>query len=50
MTKVAERHPLKQGLKQECFEVTYVHGIVAERHPLKQGLKRLQVLYFVPHR
>ena len=36
---VAERHPLKQGLKLEFGSRHLAVLQVAERHPLKQGLK-----------
>ena len=38
--QIADRHPLKQGLKlqNECGKLVPVR--IADRHPLKQGLKR----------
>ena len=39
MLFVAERHPLKQGLKQIYYALGASRSLVAERHPLKQGLK-----------
>ena len=39
MVKIADRHPLKQGLKPREMEPKLKYAIIADRHPLKQGLK-----------
>ena len=40
--KVAEEHPLKQGLKLQHPQTYLLVITVAEEHPLKQGLKQLK--------
>ena len=36
---IADRHPLKQGLKHYYDVVGNIYENIADRHPLKQGLK-----------
>ena len=37
---IADRHPLKQGLKPKNLGEMATSAGIADRHPLKQGLKR----------
>ena len=37
---IADRHPLKQGLKQANQNIIQKATMIADRHPLKQGLKQ----------
>ena len=37
---IADRHPLKQGLKREMMLMDAEDRNIADRHPLKQGLKQ----------
>ena len=46
--QIADRHPLKQGLKQILYQPLSNTEQIADRHPLKQGLKQEDGRQYAP--